>query len=177
MCPDGKLQLFHVRRFGVQPRPGPPVPGRSVPAGHAGRVSSLRASQVGHCYSSPALEVSSEHLLQLRQAASAFRPVLLDANTLWKGETVDEATGLFTSLQVFDQICKCAEQISARPTGSRIHLKASWPGLLCFLTSILLPDLLCVCQTLAFEWQMVAMATKMGSVDRCPVLLVVLAAA
>lgn len=88
MCPEGKLQLFHVRGFGVQPCPVP-CAGTLCP-----RVSSHCASQVGHCYSSevPALEVGSEHLLQLRQAAYTFRPVLLDANTLWKGETVDEAS-------------------------------------------------------------------------------------
>lgn len=80
VCPDSTLQLFQVRGLGVQPRPGP---------------SSRCASQVGHCYGSPDLEVSSEHLLQLRQAAYTFRPVLLDTNALWKGETVDEAGTIY----------------------------------------------------------------------------------
>lgn len=63
-------------------------------------------------------------------------------------------------------------------SGSIIIRGSFWTRLPCFVTSILLSGLLCVWQMLAFEWQSVAMATKMGPVERrSPVLLVVQAAA
>lgn len=75
---------------------------------------------------------------------------------------------LWTILTDFFMVCL---------SGSIIIQWSFWLRLLCFVTSICLSGLLCVWRMLAFEWQLVAMATKMGPVDRSPVLLVVQAAA
>lgn len=59
----------------------------------------------------------------------------------------------------------------------KTHKSALSPRLSCFVTSVLLADPLCIWQMLGFEWQLVAMVTEMGPVERSPVALVVQAAA
>lgn len=62
-------------------------------------------------------------------------------------------------------------------SGSIIIQRSPCPRPLRFLTSVRPSGLVCVRQMLAFEWQLVGMVTKMGPVDRSPVLLAVQAAA
>lgn len=57
------------------------------------------------------------------------------------------------------------------------HKSAFWPRLSCIVTSVLLTVPLSVWQMLGLEWQLVAMATKMGPVEGSPVALDVQAAA
>lgn len=59
----------------------------------------------------------------------------------------------------------------------KTHKSALSPRLSCFVTSVVFPDPLCIWQMLGFEWQLVAMVTEMGPVERSPVALVVQAAA
>lgn len=106
------LQTLYLRGYqdgsGVQPRPDPcvPGPGRSVRPGRAGHTVSGCGWQVDPCYSQRAPEVISEHLPQHHHAAYTLRPVLLNANALWKGEKgkLDETSDMAESIHIIFSI-------------------------------------------------------------------------